>query len=520
MQNIFDSIQLNRPKFNKFDLSHERKQTIAMGDLVPILCKEMFPGETWKGNHEVFLRFNPLLYPVMHRVNVFTNTFIVPYRLLWDEFPDFISGGEDGLQAPVFPKIQLGSDDEMLTIPGTLADYLGLPHISPVVSEFFPVSALPFRAYQLIWNEYFRDQNLQPKIPISKASGDVAPGDLIELMTIRKRAWEKDYFTSALPWEQRGNPVITPLEGAGTVTYKAQSTVHKSVDGTPVTTTSTLGTIGVGDGGLNSTVAGPTNTTARIENIDEVALTSAGFSINDLRVAVRLQEWYERAARGGSRLIEIIQSMFGKKSSDARLQRPEYIGGSKKPVIISEVLQTSSTDGVSPQGNMAGHAYSAGGNSSFKYTAEEHCFVITLMSILPTTAYQQGVPKEWQKFDKFDLLWPTFGNLGEQPVMQNELYIHPTDANAYNDEVFGYQSRYAEYKYQSSTVHGLLKNEMSYVHMGRIFSAKPELNGDFISADPTTRIFPTTDEQQQIVCQIYNKISALRPLPYHNVPTL
>lgn len=513
MENIFQGVKLFAPKFNKFDLSHEYKSTVAMADLIPILCQEVFPGETFKGRPEIFMRFNPLLAPVMHEVNVFTNTFFVPWRILWDEYDPFITGGEDGEDQPVYPKLVINEANAGATRTNTLMDYFGIPQMEPDGgwAGEVKISALPFKAYAMIWNEYYRDQNLQAKINFNKNSGDVNPTDFIALTTLRQRAWEKDYLTSALPFEQRGPAVVTPLNGIGSVTYK-ETTEVKKFDGTPA---------GVGD--LNSDLGGQlfvASEQSRVENIDEVNLTSAGVSINDLRVASRLQEWYERAARGGSRLVEMLRSMFGAKSSDARLQRPEYLSGSKGHVVISEVLQTSETV-TTPLGTMGGHAYANSFKGEFTYKAEEHGFIITLMSILPRTAYQQGLAKEWQKFDKFDLLWPTFAQLGEQPVLNSEVYVDPDDpASIINDDTFGYQSRYAEYKYKQSTVHGKLKEEQAFWHMGRIFPSRPALNSAFISADPTTRIWPLEEDRDQIIVEIRNHLSALRPLPYHNVPTL
>lgn len=512
-KNIFETVAVAKPPRNKFDLSHEKKLTIPMGKLIPIYVEHLVPGEKFRGSHEIFMRANPMLAPIMHRVNVMTETYAIPYRLLWDEFPDWITGGEDGLQNPVHPKLRITEANAGVFSEGSLQDYLGLPVLNPDAGwpGSLGISALEHRAYQLVWNEYYRDENLQAKLNISKASGDVDAGQFSMLTTLRSRAWEKDYFTSALPWAQRGSPVITPLNGSGTVVYDDYSTIKNS-DGSPVALNGNVTNVG-------SAIWTADSVPGRIENIDSVELTSAGITINDLRVAVRLQEWLERAARGGVRLIEFIKSMFGVTSSDARLQRPEPIGSSRAPIVISEVLQTSET-ATSPQGNMAGHGYAAKDGPGWTYTSEEHCIIITLLSVLPRTAYQQQFQRKWFKFDKYDLLWPMFAQLGEQEVMNTELYVDPDAPNGDTTGVFGYQSRYAEYKYTPSTVHGKMRDQYAFWHMGRIFSSQPNLDETFITADPTTRIFPVSEETHQLILEVYNRIHALRPLPYHNIPTI
>lgn len=515
---IFSSVKMKRPKLNKFDLSHERKFSLNMGKLIPIMCMDVVPGDRIRLSSEVMMRFAPMIAPIMHRVDVTVHHFFVPNRLIWNEWETFITGGPQGTSAPVSPYLTINdvtATNNKWNI-GTLADYLGIPLIDATnvpISTPLNISALPFRAYQLIFNEYYRDQNLSNPVPFAVTSGS-AMADIDALTTLRNRCWEKDYFTSALPWTQRGGEVSLPTE----VIYKDQSDVLYE-NGTEVTSDAFLGTISTDPGGLRvnkGSTTGSAGNPGRIENIESVASAT----INELRRAFRLQEWLEKNARGGARYVEQILSHFGVRSSDARLQRPEYLGGGKAPCVISEVLSTVvSPDTTTPQGNMAGHGISVGKTNSFSRMFEEHGYVISLMSVLPRTAYQQGIPRHFLRDNKLEYAWPEFGNLGEQEIWQAELLFSDTAPN--HKDTFGYQSRYAEYKYIPSSVHADMKASLAYWHMGRQFAGLPILNESFVTSDPTTRIFAVTDvETQHLYCQIYNRLDALRPLPYYGTPAI
>lgn len=509
---LFDKVAVFGPRKNKFDLSHERKFSFNMGFLTPILIQDIVPGDKFRVNTELLIRFAPMLAPMMHRVNVFTHYFFVPNRLIWDEWEDFITGGEDGQAAPVAPFMLFDESTRFGIEKGTLSDYLGVP-VPPAGAIVNPikVSSLPYRAYQLIYNEYFRDQNLTAEVAINKASGQDAGGNMNQLITTRKRAWEKDYFTSALPWSQRGGNVMLPIDPQ--INYSNPATVL-------------TGGVGAFAGPLNTdatsqvtanSVAG--QQPAEIRNIDSI--TNATTTINDLRKAVRLQEWLEKMARGGSRYVEQMKVMFGVSSSDARLQRPEFLGGGRTPVVISEVLSNfQQVGGTIPQGNMSGHGISVGNQNGFKRFFEEHGFVIGIMSVLPKTAYQQGLHRMFTRENKFDYFWNDFAQIGEQEVKQREIfhdYLTASQGNA----TFGYQSRYCEYKYKESSVHGDFRDNLSYWHMGRIFATDPGLNTSFVESDPTQRIFAVTDpDEHKMYCQLYHGIDAIRPMPYFGTPTL
>lgn len=511
---IFSNVFVRKPKKSAFNLSHERKLSTNMGDLVPVLIQEVLPGDKFKLRMENLVRFQALKSPMMHRVDVSTFFFFVPNRLLWNEWEDFITGGEDGTKNPVFPQLDITVDDLDNAHVGGLLDHLGLP-----VQQFggetdFTVNALPLRAYYLIWNEYFRDQNVSNEIPIDKGSGIKSLSQaIVQDGKCLRRAWQKDYFTSALPWAQRGpsvtlntfaeDPRVARKLENGTKQYVnvvrnySDPTIGELVDVTQDNFSSSPGDHLVVDSEANVT------------------------SINELRRAYRLQEWLEKNARGGARYIEQILSHFGVRSSDARLQRPELLTASKTPVMISEVLQQSQTTETSPQGNMAGHGVSAGSTPYFNRSFEEHGFVIGLMSVTPLPGYMQGVPKIFSKFDKFDYYFPEFDSLGEQPIQNKELYFDGQNQGADNDATFGYTPRYAEYRYIPNTVHGDMRTSLKFWHMANDYSQTPNLNEKFIECDPTHRVFAVEDKNyQKLIIQTYCDFKAIRPMSKYAIPKL
>ena len=518
---LFNSILGQRPRLNAFDLSHERKLSMNMGEIVPIMVQSTIPGDRFRANSEVFMRLAPMLAPIMHRVNVYVHYFFVPNRLVWNEWEEFITGGEDGQSIPVFPKLTIDDTTKLQFERGLLPDYMGIPVTDgggPAITQPLEVSALPFRAYQLIYSEFYRDQNLITAPEIAKA-GVVTPQEQSVLVKMRIRAWEKDYFTSCLPWSQRGGEVGMPIDGTFTPEYRSQSRIRNHQNNPPP------------DGELwsiNGELADQLDTQQlNLQNLESPqSIDDLDFKITDLRRAARLQEWLERNARGGSRYIEQIFAHFGVKSSDARLQRPEYLGGGRQPIVISEVLNTTGEDQSTgnnfyPQGNMSGHGISVGQSNQFKKRFEEHGTILGLMSVIPRTCYQQGIERDWLKFDKFDYYWPEFAHIGEQEVINSEVVHDFTDALPNGNEVFGYQSRYSEYKYKQSTVHSDFKGSLNHWHMGRIFAQNPDLNQEFIESDPTHRIFAVTDPQEEkLYVQVFNRVRAIRPIPVFSDPRL
>lgn len=512
-----------RPQTNTFDLSHDRKFSGKIGELMPITVMEAVPGDKFNIKATNLTRFAPLITPIMHQASVYCHFFFVPNRILWSNWEDFISGGEDGLSDPTFPTINITTSTNGYAV-GSLADYLGLP----TGQQLSNISAMPFAAYQKIYDDYYRDENLIDKVDMTLSDGTQSGADTIELGTIRKRAWQHDYFTSALPWTQRGPEATIPLGTTAPILYdnvgSSGTNIRNHATGASITNMTFDGVAAFktnSNGWLNADV--PSNVDVDIDsstNYKADLSQATASSINDLRRAFRLQEWLERNARGGARYIEIIMAHFGVRSSDARLQRPEFLGGSATPITISEVLQTSATNTEpTPQGNMAGHGVSVGSSNYVSYKCEEHGYIIGIMSVMPKTAYQQGIPKHFKKLDKFDYYWPSFANIGEQPILNEELYHqnNPTDA-----ETFGYTPRYAEYKYIPSTVHGEFRTSLDFWHMGRIFGSKPTLNQDFIecNADDVERVFSVPSGEEHLYVYLHNEVKATRLMPYFGTPTI
>jgi len=519
--------QNGKVKKNVFDLTHEKKLSMNMGDLVPIYLQEVMPGDKFQVSTEQLMRLAPMVAPLMHRVNVYTHFFFVPNRLVFDQWQDFITGGSDGKLEPTLPTMQLNGAYYTKFGQGTLADYFGINSIKAPPVKAIPINALPFRAYQLIYNEYFRDQTLNNEVTFNHGE-NVDPMDYDEILQLRKRSWEKDYFTSALPWPQRGDDVMIPSAGASP--FSIPGTAIHYMDEAESTVDNGQGYVSKLGVAPNSKKISKWNEDLTgggvigIKNIDSIDVQSTGSngSINDLRTAVRIQEWLEKNARAGARYIEQILAHFNVLSSDARLQRPEFLGGGISPIVISEVLSTVGTT-EAPQGNMSGHGISVGNNHNFSKFFEEHGYIIGIMSVLPRTTYSQGVPRTFMKTTKFDFPFPEFAHLGEQAVYQNELFADGT-----NDplRVFGYQPRYSEYKFAMSTVHGDFRDTLNYWHMAREWATDgsvaggPVLNDTFTVSDPTHRIFAVTDEDyHKLYVQILNKVTAIRPLPRFGNPS-
>lgn len=516
--------------YSKFNLSYENKLTCNMGELVPICCQEILPGDRFKQTDSVLVRFQPMLAPIMHNVDVFTHYFYVPTRLLWKNWENFITGGEDGQDSSVSPTIRspLGGFTE-----GSLADYLGCPTGTVVDSDgttihqvpedgFLEVSALPFRACVLIYNEVYRNQNVQDKLALSLDDGL----DTTTATELPHRNWMKDYYTSALPFQQRGLAARLPL--AGTAPVYPMSGMSKNsgvplmmndISGTGLTQPNGLG-VSASDkvvynmpssaGAFGTLKMTTTNLGADLSNV-------TALSISDLRVAKRVQMFMEAQARGGARLVETILSHFGVRVSDSRLQRPLYLGGGRSPVLVSEVLQTSSSDAVSPQGNGAGHALATQIANSYRGFFEEHGFVIGFMSIMPRTGYQQGLHKMWSRKTRYDYAWPVFSHLSEQAVKTRDIYA--TGVDEIDETVFGFQPIYEEYRRNISQVHGALRSSMNYWTLNRIFTEAPTLTDSFIECTPSRRVFAVTDEDvDSCIVDIWHDIRALRKLPKYGDP--
>lgn len=535
---LFNQVPVANVPRNLFNLSHEVKMSGKFGLLYPILLTDAVPGDTFRDQMTAFIRFAPMLAPVMHRIDVTTHFFFVPNRIITDYWEEFITGGQDGTAATILPYI---TPEALAAVPenmskGSLWDYLGLPVLptgaNPASEE--QLSALPFRAYAKIWNDWYRDPNLDDELDLDlEITGNVTATSIDHgMFQIRNRMWEKDYFTSALPWAQRGAEVLLPLAGTGTVTYSPTSGFYREDDTAPGTGDAAF-VVGGNRATIYSTPDGapaPGNESGmRVENIDEIAITNSDVSINDFRRSLAIQRWLENNARGGGRYIEQIQSHFNVRVPDFRLQRAEYLGGGKQPVTISQVLSTANTDDV-PVGDMAGHGVSVGKSNQFTYRCQEHGWVIGIMSIVPRTAYSQGIDKMWTRQSKYDHAWPELANLGEQEILSKEIFFDFENATipGPNNDVFGYIPRYSEYKFKNDRIAGDFRDTLDFWHLGRMFTARPVLAPEFttmyenLTTEEETyrRIFANQDGTDYLWCQLFHRLTAKRPLPYFGVPQI
>lgn len=522
---VFDFVGAVSPGRSMCKLDYEMKLTLDMGYWVPILADEAIPGDVWSISDEIVVRFQPMVAPPLHQIDCMIHYWAVPYRLLDPTWVATITRGEDGKTVGTVPSI-VPTDPETQCVPGTLWDYIGYPVSpeSPFVSSGatarYP-AAWPVRAYNMIYNEYLRDQNWDD------------PVDLDDL-TLKTKCWKKDYFTTSLPWPYRGDALAMPMSVAGSAHWAADVpaslgvTVFDQGADCQLIAQRSLGsqTMGINDGHTetlsNAQVKAKGNILATELNDNELVFDSIStFDFNDLRLLAQTQKWLERNARAGVRYGEFVYSHFGVNMGDDRLQRPEYIGGSISPVIVSEVLQTSaSASGSTSQGNLAGHGIVVDQTKPIRYRVPEYCVIIGLMCVAPVPAYQSGLQKQWDRRTTFDYPFPEFANLGEQPVMTSELYS-AGDA-AVDDEIFGYQGRYNELRYKANRIAGEFRSTLDYWHLGRQFEDSPVNGPEFVHMDPTElkRIFAVHTGSHGLLATIGHRIRALRPIPMVASPGL
>lgn len=499
MSKVFQRVAAARPGRSVFNLSYEKKFTCDMGQLIPTMCDEVVPGDVFKMGNEVVIRFQPMIAPMLHEVNAYIHYFFVPYRLMWDEWEDFISGGVDGEYSATLPTWQVTGADGDNAI-GSLWDYFGFP-TGVVPAGAYPLD-FPRIAYNFVFNEYYRDETLVDEVDLGNEK-------------VLRRAWEKDYFTSALPWQQRGTAPALPVSGTTSAVFPAFS-VFDGIPSSPAAVQAENATTPDNRVYVNG-ANGAANVFGMLNSNTVDLSTATTFNVADLRLAFQIQKWMERNARSGARYTEFLAAHFGVSPRDERLQRPEYIGGMKSPVVVSEVLQTSSTDATTPQGNLAGHGITVDRRNIGTYRAKEYGLIIGIMSVMPRSAYQQGIDRQWLRRTKYDFFFPEFANLSEQAIEQVEIYASNTDTE--NVGIFGYQGRYDEMRVKRNMVAGYMRDTLDYWHLGRQFATAPALNEDFVTCNPSKRIFAVQDEPGLIV-NVANVIKAVRPMPIQSNPGL
>lgn len=496
-----------------FNRSHGYKTTFDAGYLIPIYVDEALPGDTFNLNLTAFARLATPIAPIMDNLYLDTFFFAVPYRLVWTNWNKFNGEQTDPGDSTDFIIPIMPAPAAVGHLVGSLSDYMGIPTGIANLEH----SSLFHRAYNLIWNEWFRDQNLQDSVVVDKDNGPDVSTDY----SLLKRGKRHDYFTSCLPWPQKATAVSLPLGTTAPIiinptTGIANEPLKASDHSVPANQH-----LGVESGALWASTSGY-NMVIDPNGAWLADLTNAtAATINSLREAFQLQRLYERDARGGTRYTEIIKSHFGVSSDDARLQRPEYLGGGSTPIRISPVTQTSSTDATTPQGNLAAFGTAALSNNGFTKSFTEHCLIIGMVSVRADLNYQQGLNRMFSRSTRWDFYWPALSHIGEQAVLNKEIYAK-NDAN--DDLVFGYQERYAEYRYKPSSITGKFRSTyttpLDQWHLAQEFSALPVLNSTFIQETPPMARVIAVNTEPHFLLDSYIDLKCARPMPVYSVPGL
>lgn len=528
-----------------FDRESALKTAFNASDLVPIFCDEVLPGDSFNFKMDVFARLATPIVPVLDNLWFETFFFFVPNRLLWDNWRRFMGEQRNPDDSTDFILPTMTSPIGGYAI-GTLQDYFGLPTVGQMVSpNTFKHTSLPLRAYNLIWNEWFRDENLQDSVVVDLDDGPDSPADYVLL----KRGKRKDYFTSSLPWAQKGDPVGLPIGTqapvGGTFTMKNPALRFPFVPTNSSSTTFVVEADPVAGAPLThpNLISGtPSNIHAYMADISRAGwqitpgdglyadLSDAtAASVNQFRLAYQVQMLLEMDARGGTRYTELLSAHFGVNPQDSRMQRPEYLGGGKQLVTISSVEQTSGTGAsgtTSPQGNLAAYGTLTAMGHGFRGSFVEHGYVIGLANVRADITYQQGVRRHWNRSTKYDFYWPAFAHLGEQAILNKEIYATGLPAD---DLVFGYQERWSEYRYLPSLITGRMRSTaptpVDVWHYGEEFANLPALNSVFIT-DATSNVLTRTlavgasANGVQILLDAFIKCRTVRPLPMFSTPGL
>lgn len=513
-QHLFSQIPRADIQRSSFNRSHGYKTTLDSGYLVPFFVDEVLPGDTFNLKATLFGRLSTPVVPFMDNMYLETFFFFVPNRLVWDNWQKFNGEQKNPGDSTDFliPTLEAGKHEV-----GSIADYFGIP----TGVQLDKINALPFRAYNLIYNEWFRDENLQDSLEVPTGDGP----DPINKYNLVRRGKRHDYFTSCLPWPQKGPGVELPLGATanlnGTLSVPGGSyTLSVNTNGNSLSHNPSWSW--QSGSSVNPTITVPTNRIDMSESGVTVDLSSAtAITINSLRQAFQLQKLYERDARGGTRYTEILRAHFGVISPDARLQRPEYLGGSSTRININPVQQTSATDTTSPQGNLAAYGVLGDKVNGFTKSFVEHGYIIGLVNVRADLTYQQGLNRMWSRQTRFDYYWPALAHLGEQAVLNKEIYAQGT---ADDDKVFGYQERWAEYRYFPSQITGKFRStyaqSLDVWHLAQEFAELPKLNAEFIVDNPPVARVLAVQNEPQIFLDCYFSLSCVRPMPIYSVPGL
>lgn len=553
----------------KFDRSHVYKTTFDAGKLIPVFVDEVLPGDTTRMSVNYFARLATPIKPIMDNIYLDWFFFFVPNRLVWEHWQNFCFEQEDPDDSTdyVIPTVSASTATNNSLI-GSLWDYFGLP--INTTNNITGISALPFRGVYLIYNEWFRDENLQKSVKIQKGDTNevlnsaraaeqpawvfTSGTTIVPGLACPPRGKRHDYFTSALPWTQKGPGVSVGLAGTASIVdptpgtgYLLHSTANQlvAVSAYGGDASSSGGRrIAKGDGSISfnrngdtdfSTVGGfAGNTGSSITMSAQAASTYLGndsyvdldtssiFTINSLRTAFQMQKFYERLARGGSRYTEVLRSFFGVVSPDARLQRPEFLGSFTKMVNVNPIAQTSATNDTSPQGNLSAYGVTAAKFHGFTKSFVEHGYIFGFVCARADLTYQQGINKMWLRSTVYDFYWPTFAHLGEQAIELREIYAQGSEADK---TVFGYQERYAEYRYKPSQITGKFRSSVTggnldVWHLSQFFSNAPTLNEEFITENPPIKRIIAVQDEPEFLLDIGFRYTTVRPMPMFGTPGL
>lgn len=501
---------------SSFRIEHTHKTTLSSGYLVPIYVDEILPGDSFNLSATIFARMATPIYPLMDNLYLDTFFFFVPNRLLWDNWVKFM-GEQDNPGDSISYILPTCTSPVGGYAVGSVQDYFGLPSVGMIPGQSFTHMNLPLRAYNFIYNEWFRDENLQSSVTEVRNDGPDTAANYVLL----RRGKRPDYITTALPWPQKGGTAVTLPLGTSAPIYSSGVPTSALFIGDSTNTANRMG-LGTAAGAnpvnviLGTSGAGTPNMYADLSQ-------ATAATINQIRQAFQIQRFLERDARGGTRYVESILSHFGVRSPDYRLDRPEYLGGGSTPISINPIAQTSATGltgGTAPVGTLAAMGTAVSRNG-FSQSFTEHGFIIGLAEVRADLTYQQGVRKMWNRSTRYDFYYPVFAHLGEQTVLNREIYVQGTAADT---AVFGYQERWGEYRYHPSRVSGLFRSTAAGTldawHLAQKFTALPTLNSTFIQDTPPVSRVIAVPSQPEFICDMFFKANAARPLPMFGVPGL